>query len=284
MGNRYPHAQLGWVIGASVVGTLLVVLALGPRGEALLALRPIAVVLALVLLVFGALTVAVDREVIRLDRAGPLGRVRHLVTIASLGIAVLGSLLVCSPSPAVERDLLDDFWERSAMEPDPTLGGVLRADFDIDDDGQLDLLLSNSQRMGSSGWAEWYAYRAVGDHQLRCIGTVPAAPDSFRVLADPARVEVLAFTRPDEGDLPPSLESYGVSATAVTFLSAKPLDDAAAEAMRKSIAEWRQAVRFRVLWAELDDEGRLVSPTWTVFKTNEPAGDVMNLEGLVVVE
>ena len=170
------------------------------------------------------------------------------------------------------------------MEPDPSLGGVLRADSDIDDDGQQDLLLANSQRMGSSGWADWYVYRAVGDHQFRCIGTVPAAPDLFRVAADPARVEVLALTRPDEGELQPSLESYGVSATTVTLLSAEPLDNAAAEAMRKSIAEWRQAVRFRVLWAELDDEGRLVSPTWTVFKTNEPAEDVLDLEGLVVVE
>jgi len=77
---HYRHTQPGWVIGGVAAGVLLVILALGGRDEALLVLRPIAVVLALVLLVFGALTVAVDREAIRL-RFG-IGLVRKTIPLA----------------------------------------------------------------------------------------------------------------------------------------------------------------------------------------------------------
>jgi hypothetical protein len=78
----YRHTQPGWVIGGSLAGVVLVMLALMPRDRASLPVLPIAVVLALVPLVFGALTVAVDRETIRL-RFG-IGLVRKTIPLAGV--------------------------------------------------------------------------------------------------------------------------------------------------------------------------------------------------------
>jgi len=79
MNPLYRHTQPGWVTGASVAGVLLVILALAPRMGASLGLWLIAVVLALVLLVFSALTVEVDRDAIRL-RLG-IGLVRKTIPL-----------------------------------------------------------------------------------------------------------------------------------------------------------------------------------------------------------
>jgi hypothetical protein len=74
----YRHTQPGWVIGGPFA-VVVVILALLPRDGAWIPLLPIAVIAALGLLIFGALTVEVDREAIRL-RFG-IGLVRKTVPL-----------------------------------------------------------------------------------------------------------------------------------------------------------------------------------------------------------
>jgi hypothetical protein len=75
----YRHTQPGWVIGGSLAVIPLVILALMPRDQAGIPLVLVAVIAALGLLIFGALTVEVDREAIRL-RFG-IGLVRKTVPL-----------------------------------------------------------------------------------------------------------------------------------------------------------------------------------------------------------
>jgi hypothetical protein len=75
----YRHTQPGWVIGGSLAVIPLVILALMPLNQAWIPLLPIAVIAALGLLIFGALTVEVSREAIRL-RFG-IGLVRKTVPL-----------------------------------------------------------------------------------------------------------------------------------------------------------------------------------------------------------
>jgi len=77
---HYQHTQAGWVVGASIVGVLVLILALGPSGAGSAVLWPIAAIMAVVLLIFTALTVEVDREAIRL-RFG-IGLVRRTIPLA----------------------------------------------------------------------------------------------------------------------------------------------------------------------------------------------------------
>jgi hypothetical protein len=79
----YRHTQPGWVVGGSLAVVPLVILALMPRDQAWIPLLPIAVIAVLGLLIFGALTVEVNRKAIRLRfgiglvrKAVPLERVR----------------------------------------------------------------------------------------------------------------------------------------------------------------------------------------------------------------
>jgi hypothetical protein len=78
--THYRHTQPGWVVGSTVAGVLLLILALMPREDVSRVPWPIAVVLALVLVVFGALTVEVHRDAIRL-RFG-IGLVRKTIPLA----------------------------------------------------------------------------------------------------------------------------------------------------------------------------------------------------------
>jgi hypothetical protein len=80
--THYRHTQPGWVIGGTVLGVSLVILAVTPRDAAAIARWLITGVLALVVLVFGALTVAVDREAIRL-RFG-IGLVRKTIPLVGV--------------------------------------------------------------------------------------------------------------------------------------------------------------------------------------------------------
>jgi hypothetical protein len=76
----YRHTQPGWAIVGFSAGLPFLLLVVMPREAALLALPPIAVLCGLVVLLFGALTVEVDREAIRL-RFG-LGLIRKTVPLA----------------------------------------------------------------------------------------------------------------------------------------------------------------------------------------------------------
>jgi hypothetical protein len=82
MSAHYRHSQVGWVMLGVFAGTTLVVLTL-LSGEAAAAARlPLLVVAALVLPLFGALTVEVDRETIRL-RFG-IGLIRKRIPLADV--------------------------------------------------------------------------------------------------------------------------------------------------------------------------------------------------------
>lgn len=83
MSPLYRHTQPGWVIGGSLAVVPLVILALMPREEAGIPLLLVAVIAALGLLIFSALTVEVNREAIRIwfgiglvRKTVPLERVR----------------------------------------------------------------------------------------------------------------------------------------------------------------------------------------------------------------
>jgi hypothetical protein len=80
MSPHYRHTQPGWVVGASVAGALILILALMERAGGAVVLWLVGAILALVLLVFSALTVEVDRDAIRL-RFG-IGLVRRTIALA----------------------------------------------------------------------------------------------------------------------------------------------------------------------------------------------------------
>src|SRR5437773_9977414 len=86
--------------------------------------------------------------------------------IASLAVFML-LWLTCR---ATQKNLLDDFWDRSGMEPNPNEGVVRRVDFEIDGDGQMGVLLANGQTMGSSGLAVWLVYIARSKGGFPFIG------------------------------------------------------------------------------------------------------------------
>jgi hypothetical protein len=192
-------------------------------------------------------------------------------------------LLACFPvDGATHQDLIQDFWERSGMEPNPNEGMVLRVDFDIDGDGQTDLLLANGQTMGSSGFAEWFVYRAKSKGVFQFIGSFVSAPKSFRVLTAPPRIEVLAISRDDNDVVQSTIDTYSVSATAVTLSSSVPTDSAGASAERNKINDWQTASGFRLLAAGLDAQGRFMNAVWIEARSNQPAKNARSIEGLVV--
>jgi hypothetical protein len=80
VGALYRHTQPGWVIGGVAAALPLVFLVFMPREETAVVLVPVAVVSALVLVLFGVLTVEVDREAARL-RFG-IGLVRKTIPLA----------------------------------------------------------------------------------------------------------------------------------------------------------------------------------------------------------
>ncbi|HYU46656.1 MAG TPA: hypothetical protein VEK84_10825 [Terriglobales bacterium] len=168
------------------------------------------------------------------------------------------------------------------MDPDSNAGLVLRVDIDMDGDGLKDLLLANGQRMGSSGFAQWFVYRAKGKGVFQCIGSFSSGPKSFRVLANPSRVEVLAFRRDDNDVLQPYLDTYSVSASAIGRLSSTALDTTGVDTARQNISHWQTASGFRLLTAALDARGRFDNPVWTEFGSDQPATGVTSIEGLVV--
>src|SRR2546429_8386889 len=178
--------------------------------------------------------------------------------IASLAVF----MLLCLTCRATQKNLLDDFWDRSGMEPNPNEGVVLRVDFDIDGDGQMGLLLANGQTMGSSGFAEWFVYRAKSKEVFQFIGSFVSAPKSFRVLTAPSRIEVLAIGRDDNDVVQSTIDTYSVSATAVTRSSSVPTDSAGASAERNKISDWQTATGFRLLAAGLDAQGRFMNVVW----------------------
>jgi hypothetical protein len=77
----YRHTQPGWVIAGVAVALPLVFLVVMPR-ESAVALAPVAVVSGLVLLLFGVLTVTVNREAVRL-RFG-VGLIRKTVPLTQV--------------------------------------------------------------------------------------------------------------------------------------------------------------------------------------------------------
>ncbi len=151
------------------------------------------------------------------------------------------------------------------MEPNPNEGVVLRVDVDIDGDGQMDLLLANGQTMGSSGFAEWFVYRAKSKGVFQFIGSFVSAPKSFRVLPAPSRIEVLAIGRDDDDVVQLTIDTYSVSATVVTRSSSVPTDSAGA-----------------LLAAGLDAQGRFMNVVWMEAGSDKPAKNATSLEGLVV--
>jgi hypothetical protein len=192
-------------------------------------------------------------------------------------------LLVCFPvDGATHQDLIQDFWDRSGMEPNPNEGMVLRVDFDVDGDGQTALLLANGQTMGSSGFAEWFVYRAKSKGVFQFIGSFVSAPNSFRVLTAPSRIEVLAISRDDNDVVQSTINTYSVSATAVTHSSSVPTDSAGASAERNKINYWQTASGFRLLAAALDAQGRFMNAVWIEAGSNQPAKNATSIEGLVV--
>ena len=168
------------------------------------------------------------------------------------------------------------------MEPNPHEGMVLRVDLDIDGDGQMDLLLANGQTMGSSGFADWFVYRAKSKGVFQFIGSFVSAPKSFRVLTAPSRVEVLAISRDDNDVVQTTIDTYNVSATAVTLSSSVPTDSAGASAERNKINDWQTASGFRLLAAGLDAQGRFMNVVWIEAGSNQPAKNATSIEGLVV--
>jgi hypothetical protein len=204
----------------------------------------------------------------------------HLMSLCS---ACLVLLLVCFPADAAtQQDLIQDFWDRSGMEPNPNEGMVLRVDLDIDGDGQMDLLLANGQTMGSSGFADWFVYRAKSKGVFQFIGSFVSAPKSFRVLTAPSRIEVLAITRDDNDAVQTTIDTYSVSATAVTLSSSVPTDSAGASAERNKISDWQTASGFRLLAAGLDAQGRFMNAVWIDAGSNQPAKNATSIEGFVV--
>jgi hypothetical protein len=157
------------------------------------------------------------------------------------------------------------------MEPNPNEGMVLRVDFDVDGDGQTDLLLANGQTMGSSGFAEWFVYRAKSKGVFQFIGSFVSAPKSFRVLTAPSRIEDLAISRDDNDVVQSTINNYSVSATAVTHSSSVPTDSAGASAERNKINYWQAASGFRLLAAALDAQGRFMNAVWIEAGSNQPA-------------
>ena len=168
------------------------------------------------------------------------------------------------------------------MEPNPNEGVVLRVDVDIDGDGQMDLLLANGQTMGSSGFAEWFVYRAKSKGVFQFIGSFVSAPKSFRVLTAPSRIEVLAIGRDDNDVVQSTIDTYSVSATVVTRSSSVPTDSAGASAERNKISDWQAASGFRLLAAGLDAQGRFMNVVWMEAGSDKPAKNATSLEGLVV--
>jgi hypothetical protein len=211
---------------------------------------------------------------------------RRIVAMRLAAALSLVGALLSVPAAADERDLTDDFWERSGMHAEASLGGVLRLDLDLDGDGQVDLLLANGQSLGNSSFADWHIYRALDGRRFQYLGTVSFAPALFRLLADPPRIEALTITRSDaEAEEPTTiLSTYGIDATSIALLSSRTLSPTEAEASRKSIDDWRTSVHLRVLAADLDPDGLLEDPTWTELKEDTAAEGVRSLEGLVVVQ
>jgi len=210
----------------------------------------------------------------------------------ALGLAVF-IVAVCLLPPrtrasGAQRELLDDFWERSQMSNLPG-SMVWRVDLDLDGDGQPEILLSNQETAGKHGDLEWVVYSRIRNSQYRFVGQLNFSVRAFRVLRDPARVEALWFDDEHERAAGHTvrhghLATYLVTPTHIALNSTARFEEADIETELAQMDAWRKAVALLVLGARLDKNGTLVNPSWNDLETGKPAAGVRGLEGLVVVD
>jgi tetratricopeptide (TPR) repeat protein len=204
--------------------------------------------------------------------------------------AILATCLLpayASPTDG-EKELIEDFWERTDMSNKPG-SVVLRIDLDLDGDGQAEILLANQENHSKHGEQDWQIYKRVGGSQYRYIGYAGFSQSSFQVLQNPPRLEAFSFSDAHE-DTPEGIQR---SASVVTYLfgptgmimdSMIELDEAEVKAKLAQMEAWRNAVKPHFYGAEVDKDGKFANPIWDDWQTRKPAEGAIDLETLVVIE
>jgi hypothetical protein len=188
-----------------------------------------------------------------------------------------------------QKELLDDFWERSNMQDAGPGAGVLRLDIDLDGDGQNEILLANQENRDRHGGAvKWEVYQQVDGPRYRRIGALIFSLELFRILEKQTRSEAFRFGECHDKNAAGEIErcgdlvTYRVDDKGITELERKPLQEPEIKATIERMDTWRTTAKVRMLYAGVDDRGLFENPTW--YEDGKPASGVMNLEGLVLVK
>ncbi len=192
------------------------------------------------------------------------------------GICIAAQLLA-GCAAAGEVDLLDHFWDKSEILSDSP-GQVLRMDVDVTGDGDPEIFLANSQKMGTSGIQEWFVYSRIESDRYKPLGVLAFSYRLFLVTGDGPRL--VAYYH-DVGPMG-SVVTYRVTASG--FQQESTEENVAADAHASEFASWRNQVGLKVLAAGLNELNGASAPDWKDLLTREPASGVRSLEGLVVVE